>query len=135
MRTTSASSLSRSKRSHGMSSSVHEPMPPPSASELPFYTPARKKGPGVGRWRSGSAFLDRAPEPVHMLLNRLSSLKPSGMSERWREREFPNDVIGDQRLPLSWAEKRFNMSLQKVRGHGHRRSFPVEPTLPALSLA
>src|SRR5205823_199493 len=44
-------------------------------------------------------------------------------------------VIGDQRLPLSWAEKRFNMSLQKVRGHGHRRSFPVEPTLPALSLA
>jgi hypothetical protein len=36
-----------------------------------------------------------------MLLDRLAPFKPSWMPERWREREFPNDVIGDQRLPFA----------------------------------
>src|SRR5438105_10180467 len=51
------------------------------------------------------------------------------MSERWRKREFPKDVIGDERLPFSRPEKRFDVALQKRGGDGHARSpFRAETT-------
>jgi hypothetical protein len=58
------------------------------------------------------------------------------MSERWRKWKFPKDVIGDERLPFSRAEKRFDMALQKRGGDGHARSpFRAETTLVAPSSA
>src|SRR5438876_1949594 len=44
----------------------------------------------------------------------------------------PKDVIGDERLPFSRAEKRFDVALQKRGGDGHARSpFRAETTLVA----
>src|SRR5438876_8505361 len=48
----------------------------------------------------------------------------------------PKDVIGDERLPFSRAEKRFDVALQKRGGDGHARSpFRAETTLVAPSSA
>jgi hypothetical protein len=53
------------------------------------------------------------------------------MSERWRKREFPKDVIGDERLPFSRAQKRFDVTLQKRGGDSHARSPFCAETIPA----
>src|SRR5439155_20845642 len=48
----------------------------------------------------------------------------------------PKDVIGDERLPFSRAEKRFDVALQKRGGDGHARApFRAETTLVAPSSA
>src|SRR5438552_9731764 len=75
---------------------------------------------------------NRTPEPLDVRLNRLATFEATGMSERWREWKFPKDVIGDERLPFSRAEKRFDVALQKRGGDGHARSpFRAETTLVA----
>src|SRR5207253_3684042 len=75
---------------------------------------------------------NRTPEPLDVRLNRLATFEATGMSERWRKWKFPKDVIGDERLPFSRAEKRFNVALQKRGGDGHARSpFRAETTLVA----
>src|SRR5437660_6797038 len=56
---------------------------------------------------------NRTPEPLDVRLNRLATFEATGMSERWRKWKFPKDVIGDERLPFSRAEKRFDVALQK----------------------
>src|SRR4029077_14520334 len=79
---------------------------------------------------------NRTPEPLDVRLNRLASFEAAGMSERWRKRKFPKDVIGDERLPFSRAEKRFDVALQKRGGDGHARSpFCSETTLVVPSSA
>jgi hypothetical protein len=57
-----------------------------------------------------------------VVLNRLASFQATGVSERWREREFPNDVISDQPLPFAGIKKRFDVALQKIGGDSHARS-------------
>jgi len=68
--------------------------------------------------------LDRASEPVNVLLDRLASFQAMGVSECRRKWEFPKDVISDQRLPFAGVKKSFDVALQKIGGDCHAR-FPL----------
>jgi hypothetical protein len=101
----------------------------------PFGSDLSNRAIGVGERintnvREPEAF-NRTPEPLDVRLNRLASFEATGMSERWRKREFPKDVIGDERLPFSRAQKRFDVTLQKRGGDSHARSPFCSETIPA----
>src|SRR6267143_5187624 len=70
--------------------------------------------------------LDRAEKPAHVAYHLLPSREPRRMAQRGRKGQLPQQVIGDQRLPLPvLRDERLEMALQKV-GCSHRRSLRGE---------
>src|SRR6476620_2015736 len=65
--------------------------------------------------------VNRPSEPRNVTHDLLSPGKPRRMADRWRVGELPQNIIGDQCLPLgSVIDECINVSLQEVRGDcGH----------------
>src|SRR4051794_18983560 len=60
-------------------------------------------------------------EPVRVTNNLVAPRQSRGVAERGRVRELPQDVIGDQRLPLCVViDERLDVLLQEIGSNRHR---------------